>query len=75
MRVIDAHVDSGEHSIALPAEVPPVASFVAVSVGPVVRVFTVGAMPAVVTRMVPTGGPTQAPALPPVQAVATHTHD
>ena len=59
---------------ALPAEVPPVASFVTVSVGPAVRAFTVGAMPEAVMRMVPTGDPAQPPALPPVRAVATHSN-
>jgi hypothetical protein len=75
MRVIDSHFDSGEYFIPLPAEVPPVASFVTVSVGPAVRAFTVGAMPEAVLRMVPTGDPTQPPALPPVRAVATHSDD
>jgi hypothetical protein len=72
MRVIDSSFDSGEYSISLPAEVPPVASFVTVSVGPAVRVFTAGAMPEAVTRMVPTGDPTRPPELPAVRAVATH---
>ena len=51
------------------------ASFVTVSVGSAIRAFTVGAMPAEVMRMVPTGDPTQAPALPPVRAVMTHSND
>src|SRR5580704_9886755 len=75
MRVIDSHLDSGEYFFPLPAEVPPVASFVTVSAGPAVRAFTVGAMPEAVMRMVPAGDPTQPPALPPVRAVATHSHD
>jgi hypothetical protein len=75
MRVIDTRFESGEHIVLLPAEVPPVASFVTVSVGPAVRAFTVGAMPAAVMRMVPTGDPTGPPALPPVRAVATHSND
>ena len=75
MRVIDRHVDSGEHFIPLPAEVPPVASFVTVSVGPAVYTFTVGAMPEAVTRMAPPRYPTQPPALPAVRAVATHKTD
>jgi len=75
MRVIDSHFDSGEYFIPLPAKVPPVASFVTVSVGPAVRAFTVGAMPEAVMRMVPTGDPTQPAALPPVRAVATHSDD
>ena len=57
----------------LPAEVPPVASFVTVSIGPAVHVFTVGAMPDAVTRMVPTHDPTQPSALPTVRSVATHS--
>jgi hypothetical protein len=75
MRVIDSRLNSGEHFIPLPVEVPPMASFVTVSVGPAVRSFTVGAMPAAATRLVPTGDPTQPPALPPVRAVATHSND
>jgi hypothetical protein len=74
MRVIDSHFDSGEYVVPLPADVPPMASFVTVSVGSAIRAFTVGAMPEAVTRMVPTGDPTRAPALPPVRAVATHNH-
>ena len=73
MKVVDAHFDAGEHLIPLPAEVPTVASFVTVSAGPAVRAFTVGAMPDAVRRLVPTGDPTQPPALPPVRPVATHT--
>ncbi|WP_329477603.1 hypothetical protein OG555_36595 [Kribbella sp. NBC_01484] len=74
MRVVDSHFDAGEHLIPLPADVPTVASFVTVSAGPAVRAFTVGAMPEAVRRMVPTGDPTEPPALPPVQAIATHTN-
>ena len=51
------------------------ASFVTVSVGPAVRAFTVGAMPESVIRMAPTGDPARPSVLPPVQAVATHSHD
>jgi hypothetical protein len=61
MRVIDSRFDQGEYVIPLPAEVPPVASFVTVSAGPAVRAFTVGAMPAAVMRMVPAGDPAQPP--------------
>ncbi|MGY4766363.1 hypothetical protein ACXC9Q_05505 [Kribbella sp. CWNU-51] len=74
MRVVDSHFDAGEHLIPLPADVPTVASFVTVSAGPAVRAFTVGAMPEAVRRMVPTGDPSQPPALPPVRPVATHTN-
>jgi hypothetical protein len=75
MRVVDCDLGPGEHVVPLPAEVPPVASFVTVSVGPAVRAFTVGAMPEAVRRMVPTGDPTRPPALPAVAAVATHSDD
>jgi len=73
LRVLDSRLGPGEHLIALPAEVPSVASFLTVSVGPGVRAFTVGAMPATVARMVPTGDPDRPSALPPVRAVATHS--
>ena len=73
IRVIDVHLDPGTHVIAVPAEVPPVASFVTVSIGPAVHAFTVGAMPEAVRQMVPTGDPTRPSALPAVRAVATHT--
>jgi hypothetical protein len=73
MRVLDARFEAGEHAVALPAEVPDVASFVTVSAGPAVRAFTVGAMPQSVTRLAPTDDPTQPPKLPPVQPVATHS--
>jgi hypothetical protein len=70
LRVVDAHFDAGEYTFVLPIEVPTVASFVTVSVGPTVHAFTVGAMPEAVRRLVPTGA--QQSALPPVRAVATH---
>ncbi len=73
MRVVDTPCEAGECVIPLPAEVPSVASFVTVSVGPAVHIFTVGAMPEAVTRIVPTQDPTQPPALPTVRAVATHS--
>ena len=75
MRVIDSDFDPGEYLVPLPDEVPPVASFVTVSVGSAVRAFTVGAMPEAVTRMIPSGDPTESAALPAVQAVATHSSD
>ena len=75
MRVIDSRLDPGQYRIPLPAEVPPVASFLTVSAGPAVRTFTVGAMPEAVLRMVPAGNPAQPTVLPPVQAVATHSTD
>jgi hypothetical protein len=74
MRVIDSRLDQGECVIPLPAAIPPVASFVTVSVGRTVHAFTVGAMPEAVRRMVPAGDPAQPSALPPVRAVATHSN-
>lgn len=81
MQVLDAELQEGSHSIALPAEVPSVASFLAVTVGSAVRTFTVGAMPQSVTSMVPTGGrtasgsPSASSQLPPVSEVSTRSHD
>lgn len=75
IRVVDVHLEPGTHDIPVPDEVPPVASFVTVSIGPAVHAFTVGAMPAAVRRMVPTGDPARPPELPGVRAVTTHTMD
>ena len=81
MQVLDAELEEGCHSIALPAEVPSVASFLAVTVGTAVRTFTVGAMPQSVMSMVPTGGssaagsPSASSQLPPVSKVNTRSHD
>ena len=54
MTVFDESLSAGCHVIAIPQEVPPVASFAAVTLDEVVRVFTIGAMPDSVQRMVPT---------------------
>ena len=81
MQVLDTELEEGSHSIALPAEVPSVASFLAVTAGSAVRTFTVGAMPQSVTSMVPTGGspasgsPPASSQLPPVTEVNTRRHD
>lgn len=81
MQVLDTELEEGSHSIALPAEVPAVASFLAVTIGSAVRTFTVGAMPRSVTSMVPTGGspatgsPSAGSQLPPVSEVNTRSHD
>jgi hypothetical protein len=81
MQVLDTELAAGSHSIALPAEVPSVASFLAVTIGSAIRTFTVGAMPQSVTGMVPTGsspatGSTSAGSkLPPVSDVNTRSHD
>lgn len=81
MQVLDAELAEGPHSIALPAEVPSVASFLAVTVGSAVRTFTVGAMPQSVMSMVPVAGrsapdsPPPGSQLPPVSEVNTRGHD
>ena len=81
MQVLDTELNEGSHGIALPAEVPSVASFLAVTVGSAVRTFTVGAMPQSVTSMVPTSGssasgsPSASSQLPPVSEVNTRSHD
>jgi hypothetical protein len=75
LHLLDSWLEAGDHVVPLPSEVPPVASFVTVSVGGAVSVFTVGALPDAVARLVPTGDPTEPPTLPPVTAVSTHTHD
>jgi hypothetical protein len=86
MQVLDAELQEGSYSIALPAEVPSVASFLAVTIGPAVRTFTVGAMPQSVMSMVPTtgrpttgrpatGSPPPSSQLPPVSEVNTRSHD
>jgi len=72
MRLAESGFDAGAHVIALPAAVPPVASFVTVSVGGAVHAFTAGAMPDAVACMAPTGDSTRPPVLPPVRRVATH---
>jgi hypothetical protein len=75
MRVIDRHLDSGEHLVPLRAEVPPVASFVTVSVGLAIHTFAVGPMPEAGMRVGSNRNTTQLPALPAVPAVATHHTD
>jgi hypothetical protein len=81
LQVLDAELEEGSHSIALPAAVPSVASFLAVTVGSAVRTLTIGAMPQSVINMVPTGGSTAAGSpsassqLPPVSEVNTRSHD
>ena len=79
MQVLDTELEEGSHSIALPAEVPSVASFLAVTAGLAVRTFTVGTMPQSVTSMVPAGGspasgsPSASSQLPPVSEVNTRS--
>jgi hypothetical protein len=80
-QVLGAELGEGSHSVALPATVPSVASFLTVTVGSAVRTFTVGAMPQSVMSMVPTGGssdsgsPSASSQLPPVSEVNTRSHD
>jgi hypothetical protein len=80
-QVLDADLEEGSHSIALPAEVPSVASFLAVTVGSAVRTLTIGAMPQTVMSVVPTdassaaGSPPASSQLPPVSEVNTRSHD
>jgi hypothetical protein len=81
MQVLDAEFEEGSYSIALPAAVPSVASFLAVTVGSAIRTLTIGAMPQSVMSMVPTGGssaagsPPASSQLPPVSEVNTRSHD
>jgi hypothetical protein len=81
MQVLDTEFEAGSHNIALPAEVPPVASFLAVTIGSTVRTFTIGVMPQSVMDMVPAGGspatgsPPAGRQLPPVTEVNTRSHD
>lgn len=81
MQVFDAELEAGAHCIALPAAVPSVASFLAVTAGSAVRTLTIGAMPQSVMSMVPAGGrsasgpPSASSQLPPVREVNTRRHD
>ncbi|MFD0633756.1 hypothetical protein ACFQ9X_21510 [Catenulispora yoronensis] len=72
-KVFEGELAAGVHEIAVPDQVPDMASFAVVTVGPQVRVFTVGAMPQSVMRMVPTSAEDQR--LPGVAAVTTHSDD
>lgn len=67
--VFDGRLSPGEHAIALPEDLPSVASFAAARIDGAVHVFTVGEMPTAVTRLVPTSASDQR--LPPVVAVNT----
>jgi hypothetical protein len=73
LQIFDADLTTGFHTIALPGHVPSEASFAAVAVDDVVRVFTVGAMPTAVLRMVPTSASDQR--LPEVRTIATRSDD
>lgn len=73
MQVLDGDLSAGTHDIALPEQVPDVASFAAITVGAQVRVLTIGPMPQAVTQMVPKSADDRR--LPEVAAVATHSED
>lgn len=75
LRLLDTDLSTGLHHVALPDEVPAVASFVTVAVSTAVHVLTVGPMPDSVMRLVPNGGasPALGGGLPPVRAVTTHS--
>jgi EmrB/QacA subfamily drug resistance transporter len=81
LRVLDTELGEGSHTIALPAAVPPVASFLAVTAGSAVRTLVIGAMPQSVMSMVPAGGSSGAGSstatsqLPPVSEVNTRSYD
>jgi hypothetical protein len=72
-RVQDGELGAGFHAIQVPDHVPSEASFVTVTVGDLVRVFTVGAMPEAVTRMAPTSASDKR--LPAVDQVTTSIDD
>ncbi|WP_007515948.1 hypothetical protein [Pseudofrankia saprophytica] len=73
MRVFDGDLAAGSHDITIPDAVPPEASFVTVTVGSRVHVFTVGPMPNSVTRLVPTSATDRR--LPDVAAVTIHSDE
>lgn len=67
--LFDSELEPGRHSIPIPDEVPAEASFAAARVGKDVYVFTIGPMPASVTRLAPTTSRDQR--LPEVKKVRT----
>jgi hypothetical protein len=69
--VFDEHLTPGEHAIAMPDDVPDAASFAAARIDGSVHVFTVGEMPAAITRLAPASSADQR--LPPVTAVNTRS--
>lgn len=72
-RIFDGNLEAGFHTIPLPDRVPFEASFITVAVDDWVRVFTVGAMPNAITRMVPTSANDKR--LPEVRQVTTSISD
>ncbi len=73
MVLFDSDLAMGAHDFPLPDRVPTEAAFATVTVDTEGRVFTVGAMPDAVMRMVPTSPADQR--LPAVTAVTTHGDD
>lgn len=72
-QVFSGEVAAGTHKIALPDQVPDVASFAVVTVGAQVRVFTIGPMPQAVMRMAPESA--EDDRLPGLAAVTSHVQD
>jgi hypothetical protein len=70
--VWDGKLEAGHHVVALPEQVPDVASFAVVTVGPTIEVLTIGEMPIDVTRMVPTSADDTR--LPEVARLSTHAN-
>jgi hypothetical protein len=73
MYVFDGRLDAGSHTIPLPDQVPSEASFAGVTIGSSTRVFTVGPMPAAITRLVPASVADRR--LPEVSQVTTRSDD
>ncbi|MFI1093940.1 hypothetical protein [Streptomyces sp. NPDC020917] len=71
--VCDRRFDAGSHTVAVPEDVPSVASFAVVRTGSTVRVVTLGALPSAVTRRVPTSASDRR--LPDVAPVTTKGDD
>jgi len=78
LRVLDARLEAGAHTVPLPDDVPSVASFAAVTVGSSTAVSStavvvVGPLPRAVTQLAPRAGADNP--LPPVRAVSTGVAD
>lgn len=72
-RIFEGELGPGAHAIALPAEVPDVASFAAIAIGSHMRVLTIGPMPQSVLRMRPKSAEDRR--LPDVTAVSTQSRN
>ena len=69
--VHDSRLGAGSHTVAVPEDVPSVASFAVVRAGSTVRVVTLGALPSAVTRLAPTSASDRR--LPDVAPVTTRS--